>query len=117
MKTAPCSRKGPQLRARRTLLLAALSLPVASLAQSSSAYSHGFTITGMVKHPGKFTLRRGMRVSDAIVAAGGFLDFATTKKITVHRGEKQYSFNYSTFIRGATEQNIRLENGDEIVVP
>ena len=61
---------------------------VMSLAQNGSCTAANiFTITGKVEHPDNFNLRDGMRVSDAIVAAGGFVDFANTKKITIFRGE------------------------------
>lgn len=59
-----------------------------------------------------------MRVFDAIGTAGGFLDFANTRKITIVRGNERRNFNYRDYIQGKRiEENILLESGDSIVVP
>ncbi len=55
---------------------------------------------------------------EAPIQAGGFLDFAKTKKIYVLRGSTKYNFNYKDVSKEKRqEQNILLENGDTIFVP
>ena len=59
-----------------------------------------------------------MRVFDAMGTAGGFLEFANNRKITIIRGNERRNFNYRDFIQGKrSEENILLEGGDVILVP
>ena len=103
--------------ARRTLLLSVLCLPRMGLAQGDSA-AKSFVVTGRVKNPGKYELREGMRVVDALKIAGDLLEDAQLAGIKIVRRAQRKSFNYAQFAIGKrTEQNILLENGDVIVVP
>jgi polysaccharide biosynthesis/export protein len=85
--------------------------------------SLNFNIVGEVNHPGYFPLTRRMTVLDAIAMAGGFRDFAKTKKVYVLRKdangtEQKLAFNYKEVIKGQNpQQNIELQPGDTIVVP
>ena len=85
--------------------------------------SLNFNIVGEVNHPGYFPLTRRMTVLDAIALAGGFKDFAKTKKIYVLRtaangAEQRLPFNYNQVIKGQNpQQNIELQPRDTIVVP
>ena len=85
--------------------------------------SLNFNIVGEVNHPGYFPLTRRMTVLDAIALAGGFKDFAKTKKIYVLRtaangAEQRLPFNYKQVIKGQNpQQNIELQPRDTIVVP
>jgi polysaccharide export outer membrane protein len=85
--------------------------------------SLNFNIVGEVNHPGYFPLTRRMTVLDAIALAGGFKDFAKTKKIYVLRTaasgtQERLPFNYKQVIKGQNpEQNIELQPRDTIVVP
>jgi len=85
--------------------------------------SLNFNIVGEVNHPGYFPLTRRMTVLDAIALAGGFKDFAKTKKIYVLRtaangAEQRLPFNYKEVIKGQNpQQNIELQPRDTIVVP
>ena len=85
--------------------------------------SLNFNIVGQVNHPGYFPLTRRMTVLDAIALAGGFRDFAKTKKIYVLRTaangtEARLPFNYNQVIKGQNpQQNIELQPRDTIVVP
>jgi polysaccharide export outer membrane protein len=60
---------------------------------------------------------------DAIATAGGFRDFAKQKGVYILRqvpgaNETRIPFNYKEYIKGKnTQQNIRLEPHDTIVVP
>ena len=85
--------------------------------------SLNFNIVGEVARPGYFPLTRRMTVLDAIAMAGGFKDFAKTKKVYVLRTaangtEERLPFNYKDVIKGKNQQqNIELQPRDTIVVP
>lgn len=85
--------------------------------------SKTFNIVGQVAKPGYYPLDRQLTVLDAIALAGGFKDFARTKKIYVLRtdtGGKQerLAFNYKDVIKGQNmQQNVELRPRDTIVVP
>jgi polysaccharide export outer membrane protein len=85
--------------------------------------SLNFNIVGQVNHPGYFPLTRRMTVLDAIAMAGGFRDFAKTKKVYVLRTaangtQERLPFNYNQVIKGQNQQqNIELQPRDTIVVP
>ena len=85
--------------------------------------SLNFNIVGQVNHPGYFPLTRRMTVLDAIALAGGFKDFAKTKKIYVLRtaangSQERLPLNYNQVIKGQNpQQNIELQPKDTIVVP
>jgi polysaccharide export outer membrane protein len=83
-----------------------------------------FNILGEVAKPGSYSLVGETRVLDAIAAAGGFKDFAKQKSIYILRpnpgggGENRIAFNYKDVIKGKnTEQNIKLEPRDTVIVP
>lgn len=85
--------------------------------------SLNFNIVGEVLKPGYYPLTRRMTVLDAISLAGGFKDFAKTKKIYVLRTaangtQQRLPFNYKEVIKGQnSQQNIELQPRDTIVVP
>lgn len=85
--------------------------------------SKKFNILGQVQKPGAYPLTPPMRVVDAIAMAGGLKDFAKMKDIYVLRrapsgADQRLAFNYKQVIRGNhSEQNVRLEPGDTVVVP
>jgi polysaccharide export outer membrane protein len=85
--------------------------------------SLSFNIVGEVAKPGYFPLTRRMTVLDAISLAGGFKDFAKTKKVYVLRTsangqQERLPFNYKQVIKGENpQQNIELQPRDTIVVP
>jgi polysaccharide export outer membrane protein len=85
--------------------------------------SLNFNIVGEVARPGYFPLTRRMTVLDAIAMAGGFKDFAKTKKVYVLRTtangtQARLPFNYKDVIKGKNQQqNIELQPRDTIVVP
>jgi len=85
--------------------------------------SQKINILGMVTKPGTYLLTSSTTVLDAIAMAGGFKDFAKQKSIYVLRRspdgkETRMPFNYKDVIKGKnSEQNIRLQAGDTVVVP
>lgn len=85
--------------------------------------SQKFNILGQVTKPGSYSLVSAMTILDAIAAAGGFRDFAKQKSVYVLRqnaggSETRIPFNYKDVIKGKnSQQNIKLQPGDTIVVP
>jgi polysaccharide biosynthesis/export protein len=85
--------------------------------------SQKVNIMGMVSRPGAYLLTSSTTVLDAIAMAGGFKDFAKQKSIYVLRqaadgSQKRMPFNYKEVIKGQnSDQNIRLQAGDTLVVP
>jgi polysaccharide export outer membrane protein len=78
-------------------------------------------LTGEVTHSGAMPLLPHMTMLQALAAAG-FTQFASVKKIYLLRSEggkqKKYPFNYKDVVRGRhPEQNIELQPGDTLVVP
>jgi polysaccharide biosynthesis/export protein len=84
--------------------------------------SQRYYVLGEVGHAGVFPLLPGLTALQALSAAGGFSQFANTKKIYILRDvngkEEKFPFNYKSVIRGKDlQENIFLKPGDEIVVP
>jgi polysaccharide biosynthesis/export protein len=84
--------------------------------------SQRYYVLGEVGHAGVFPLLPGLTALQALSAAGGFSQFANTKKIYILRDvngkEEKFPFNYKDVIRGKNlQENIFLKPGDEIVVP
>lgn len=77
-------------------------------------------VTGEVTRPGAYPLLPNMTALQALTSAGGFTQFANTKKIYVLRTENgkqaKHPFNYKSVLDGKTE-DISLAPGDTIVVP
>jgi protein involved in polysaccharide export with SLBB domain len=99
--------------ARWTLLLIALSF---SATAQPAYYSETFIVTGKVWRPGKYFIQEYKRVYDALQGAGGLKNDAD-RKVSIQRGDKEYTFDYGAYLRGERiEENILLQNGDGIVV-
>lgn len=83
-----------------------------------SVQSKKYYITGEVNRNGSFPLIVPTTVLEALTNAGGFKEYANTKKIIVMRGLQRFKFNYKDVIKGKNlEQNILIQNGDYIHVP
>lgn len=86
-------------------------------------HSHKFYILGMVERPGAYSLTSSTTVLEALAAVGGFRDFAKVKKIYVLRHKPDDSrdripFNFKAAVNGKKSyQDIKLQDGDTIVVP
>jgi len=79
--------------------------------------SKKYYIIGQVNREGAFPLVTPTTILDALVNAGGFHEFANTKKIKILRGSKVFNFNYNEVTKAKhMEQNIYLESGDHIIV-
>ncbi len=80
--------------------------------------SRRYFIQGEVQKPGAYPLVVPTTVLEALVNAGGFRDFANTKKIRVMRGAQVFRFNYKEVTQGRhLDENILLQPGDQIIVP
>lgn len=85
--------------------------------------SEKFNILGQVGRPGSYPLTASTTILDAIAQAGGFRDFAKEKGIYILRktaqgGDTRIPFNYKEVIKGKrSEQNIKLQPNDTVVVP
>jgi polysaccharide export outer membrane protein len=83
--------------------------------------SKKFNILGQVAKPGSYSLALAPTIVDAIALAGGPKDFAKQKSIFILRqnpsgGQTRIAFNYKDFLKG-TNQNVKLEPHDTVVVP
>ena len=79
-------------------------------------------ITGQVNKQGPYPLAAPTTVLQLISMAGGVLEYADAKNITILRNEggKQvvFKFNYKDVSKGKNlKQNIELKPGDTIIVP
>lgn len=80
--------------------------------------SKKYYIQGEVNKPGSYPLVIDTTVLEALVNAGGFRDFANSKKIVILRGSERLKFNYHEVTKGKKmEQNILVKPGDQIIVP
>ena len=80
--------------------------------------SKRYFIQGEVQKPGAYPLVVPTTVLEALVNAGGFRDFANTKKIRIMRGTQVFRFNYKEVLKQQKlAQNIELKPGDTVVVP
>jgi polysaccharide biosynthesis/export protein len=73
-------------------------------------------VMGEVNSSGPQALVGRMDVIQALSAAGGFKDFANTKKIKIRRGSDILSFNYNEAMEGKAPP-VLLRPGDTIIVP
>jgi len=78
-------------------------------------------VSGTVKNPGKVVLDRPMTAFEAIMEAGGFGDFAKTKKVVVNRivngRHTTYVLNLSPALQGIPSEAFYLKAYDAIYVP
>ncbi len=80
--------------------------------------SKKYYIDGEVTKSGSFLLVTPTTVLEALSIAGGFRDFANTKKIRILRKGNILHFNWKEVSSGKKlEQNILVEPGDHIIVP
>jgi len=78
------------------------------------------SVMGEVNNPGVQPLKYPMSVIDALAIAGGFKDFANSKKIVIRRmtstGVQTINFNYKDAIKSDSKP-MYLQPGDVIIVP
>ena len=80
-------------------------------------------LLGRVGKAGEIVLGRETRLLQVLALAGGFADFANTKKILIIRelddgSQQRIEINYEKIVSGESmEMNLKLKPGDTIVVP
>ncbi|HVY29702.1 MAG TPA: polysaccharide biosynthesis/export family protein [Polyangiaceae bacterium] len=84
--------------------------------------SYRFTVAGNVEHPGLFTARYYLTVSEALALAGGPNRYADTDEVVVVRpsgtGLVRIPINYDDILSGKSpEQDIVVLAGDSVRVP
>ncbi|MEO0864227.1 MAG: polysaccharide export protein, partial [Pseudomonadota bacterium] len=77
---------------------------------------------GEITSPGEKRLEPGTSLIQALASGGSFTPFAATKRIILRRtdanGRQTVSkIDYKAISRGAVAQDIRLRDGDVIIVP
>jgi polysaccharide export outer membrane protein len=98
-----------------------LETPVVNVAVTE-IHSQTVYVLGEVGKPGAYPLGSPTTVLELIAKAGSFTELARTKRIIITRNEGtrqvQLYFNYKDFLEGKNlTQNIRLKNGDIVIVP
>ncbi len=78
--------------------------------------SRSYFVRGEVRQPGRFPLMGGMTLLQAMATAGGYTDFANTRKIEVIRGGRSLRIDAKDLER-SPEKDIPIENGDIVIVP
>ncbi|HXE80113.1 MAG TPA: polysaccharide biosynthesis/export family protein, partial [Vicinamibacterales bacterium] len=77
-------------------------------------------VIGEVGSPGSIPMHGPMSVLQALAMAGGFRDFANTKKIQILRrtskGQQRIAFNYKEAL-ASTGPPMMLQPGDTVIVP
>jgi polysaccharide export outer membrane protein len=84
--------------------------------------SYRFTVAGNVEHPGLFTSRYYVTVSEAMALAGGPNRYASTDQVVIVRstvsGGQRIPINYDAILSGKNpEQDIVILAGDAVRVP
>jgi polysaccharide export outer membrane protein len=80
--------------------------------------SYRFTVAGNVEHPGLFTSRYYVTVSEAIALAGGPNRYASSDDMVVVRGGRRIPIDYDAILSGkGAEQDIVILPGDAVRVP
>ncbi|MEE9606244.1 MAG: polysaccharide biosynthesis/export family protein [Myxococcota bacterium] len=79
-------------------------------------------IVGEVERPGSYDLRQAPTVLDAVLAAGGFTEYASSNRARLVRGEGEErsvrKLRLGDIVHGRDgSENVSLESGDLIVVP
>ena len=80
--------------------------------------SYRFTVAGNVEHPGLFTSKSYVTVSQAIALAGGPNRYADTGDVVVVRNGRRIFIDYDDILSGKRpEQDIVVLAGDALQVP
>jgi len=85
-------------------------------------YDGRITVVGQVKEPKTINYRKGMRVLDVILAAGGFTEFASPNSTKIIRKKDDKSEEIRIKMKdviedGEVEKNILINSGDIVIVP
>lgn len=119
VQTAIAQALGPNFATAPNVLVSVATLgnPGASIAGQIDVY-----IMGEVATPGKVTIDAGTSLLQFLAEAGGFTQFAATKRVQLRRtrGGKSliYNFDYKAIENGTAAVNtLILREGDVVIVP
>lgn len=115
-------RTAAQLQQDATQRLAAVIKDAAVTVSVTEVNSYRFTVAGNVEHPGLFTARYYLTVSEALALAGGPNRYAETDEVVVVRpiggSLLRIPINYDDILSGKSpEQDIVILAGDSVRVP
>jgi len=115
-------RTAAQLQQDAGQRLAAVVKDAAVTVSIEEINSYRFTVAGNVEHPGLFTARYYLTVSEALALAGGPNRYANTDQVVVVRPVNgsllRIPINYDDILSGRSpEQDIVLLAGDSVRVP
>jgi polysaccharide biosynthesis/export protein len=80
--------------------------------------SYRFTVAGNVEHPGMFTSRYYITVSEAVALAGGPNRYASTSDMVIVRNRGRIPIDYDAILSGKSPaQDIVILAGDAVRVP
>ena len=73
-----------------------------------------------IQRTGPYPITGPMTVMELIAKAGGFTESARSREVMIFRKagsvDNRFMFNYETYLKGQSAQNIPLKNGDLVVV-
>jgi polysaccharide export outer membrane protein len=116
-------RTAAELQADATPRLAAFVKDAVLTVSVVEVNSYQFTVAGNVEHPGLFSSRSYLTVSEALALAGGPTRYASTGDIVIVRttrsGAKQrIPIDYDAILSGQSpQQDIVIVAGDAVRVP
>jgi polysaccharide export outer membrane protein len=80
--------------------------------------SYRFTVAGNVEHPGMFSAKYYVTLSEAVALAGGPNRYADAGDVVIVRGGRRIPIDYDAVLSGKRpEQDIVLLPGDAVRVP
>ena len=115
-------RTAAQLQQDASQRLAAIVKDAAVTVAVTEINSYRFTVAGNVEHPGLFTARYYLTVSEALALAGGPNRYADTDEVVIVRPTGgsllRIPINYDDILSGRSpEQDIVVLAGDSVRVP
>ena len=96
--------------------------PTVNVIVRSTGGASQIQVVGSVRTPQGLPYREGMKVLDAVVAAGGLIEFAAGNRATLVRTVDQATLECRVRLRslineGDLSQNVQLRPGDVVIVP
>jgi polysaccharide export outer membrane protein len=114
----------PNFASQPNVFVTVEQLNTASATSGTGTSGMRVYVIGEVGTPGEIKVRRGTSMIQALSQAGSFTPFAATKRILLRRTDRKsgkttvYKINYKAIADGvAVGQDVRLRDGDVIIVP
>lgn len=117
-EVAAAGRTTAELQAKIGERLAAFAKDAVVTVAILEINSYRFTVAGNVEHPGMFTPKYYVTVSEAIALAAGPNRYASTGDVVIVRGSHRIPIDYDAILSGKKpEQDIVVLAGDSVRVP